>query len=214
MLDCQGHSRLWDGSGWLQPWGKLKLQSGAGNESGTSAMGRYKRGLILWSQNSLQWTRVVLGPREMGALQRFSTSAEEGAVTPITLSSLIQCCAAPSHTVMKTTSLNCIFTDLLLWRQALLRVSVTHWQLHSQVSTYPHCWFQHRWSCPVHALNWEATNKLWQRSFPIPVQCSSAAQYHGYSKTLHQLRRGWHTPPVSVTCSVCVSWHRRAHTVL
>lgn len=106
ILDCQGHSRLWDGSGWLQPWGKFKLHSGAGNESGTSTMGRYKRGLILWRQNSLQWTRVVLATREMGALQWLSISAEEGAVTPIILSSLIWCCAAPSQTVMKTTSLN------------------------------------------------------------------------------------------------------------
>lgn len=33
---------------------KLKLHSGAGNTSGTSTMGRYKRGLILWRHNSLQ----------------------------------------------------------------------------------------------------------------------------------------------------------------
>lgn len=46
---------------------------------------------------------------------------------------------------------------------------------------------QQRWSCPVHALNWQATSKLWPRSFPITsVQCS-AAQYHGNSKTLYQL---------------------------
>lgn len=89
LCNCQGHSRLWDCSGWLQPWGKLKLHSGAGNESGTSTMGRYKKGLILWSQNSLQWMGAILGPREKAVLQRFSVSAEEEVVTPIILSSLI-----------------------------------------------------------------------------------------------------------------------------
>lgn len=56
-----------------------------------------KVGLFEWEESS---------PLERGTLQSFSISAQEGALTPIILSSSLWCCTAPSHAVMKITSLN------------------------------------------------------------------------------------------------------------
>lgn len=65
--------------------------------------------------------RVFLGPtqrEQRGTVQRFSISAQEGALTPIILSSSPGRCTAPSHTEMKTISLHSVKGNPLLTASA------------------------------------------------------------------------------------------------